>query len=73
MIGLSKIELIIDFLVFICSREDDRRVKNFREKHAAIVIQRGWRRHNRLHKNAFTNRTKQNSFDKVDYCFYHLQ
>ncbi|UJR31233.1 hypothetical protein I4U23_018735 [Adineta vaga] len=30
--------------------EDDRRVKSFREKHAATVIQREWRRHDKSRK-----------------------
>ncbi len=43
----------------------DYRVRNFRENHAAVVIQRGWRKHRRSRKYSPINKTKQDSFDKV--------
>ncbi|CAF0844882.1 unnamed protein product [Rotaria sordida] len=44
--------------------DDENRLKNFREKHAATVIQRGWREHHKSHKHSFTSKTKQYPFDK---------
>lgn len=49
-------------------RDDDRRVKNFREKRAATVIQRGWRHHNKSEKNKARDlaRARQENADKVN-------
>ncbi|CAF4647870.1 unnamed protein product [Rotaria sp. Silwood1] len=44
--------------------DDENRLKNFREKHAATVIQRGWREHNKSHKSSFSSKTRQDTFDK---------
>ncbi len=46
--------------------DDEKRVKKFREKHAATVIQRGWRKHKKRHRNSFMNKTRQDNFDKVE-------
>ena len=51
---------------FIVFSDDDDRVKRFRDKHAATVIQRGWRTHHKSHRPSFMSKTKQNNFDQVD-------
>ncbi|CAF2693425.1 unnamed protein product, partial [Rotaria sp. Silwood2] len=45
---------------------DDHRVKNFREKHAATVIQREWRRHEKSHKDPLRdiNKARHENLDK---------
>jgi hypothetical protein len=41
-------------------------VKNFREKHAATVIQRGWRRHE---KTRDKNKSRQQNLNQVNTRF----
>ncbi|CAF3567814.1 unnamed protein product [Rotaria socialis] len=43
---------------------DEDRLKRFREKHAATIIQRGWREHNKSYRSSITSKTRQNNFDK---------
>ncbi|CAF3081589.1 unnamed protein product [Rotaria sp. Silwood2] len=44
--------------------DDENHLKNFREKHAATVIQRGWREHKKSHRSSFLSKTRQHTFDK---------
>ena len=53
-------------MTFSFSSDDEYRVKKFREKHAATVIQRGWRKHNKRHRNSFMNKFRSDNIDKVD-------
>ena len=47
------------------TRDDERAVRNFREKHAATVIQRGWRHHRKSHRGRSTQTARQSNFDMV--------
>lgn len=68
MVGIGKIELIeIRLYPSVFYSDDENRVKRFREKHAATVIQRGWRKHKKSHRIRHENLVREIRYFSVNH------